>query len=222
VRVLRERPRVAMILLAALPLASGASLIVHVLAGISLGLALVVAAIIVALCGAVLWTRLPDGARIEAKRRLVVGAVSGVVATLAYDVIRWLLVTVLHWTFWPFDIFPIFGQAIVGSQLPGGTAAIIGVLYHYTNGIMFAVAYTLLFGTAGWWAGILWALGLEALMLSIYPGWLHPKAFGEFVSVSMLGHVAYGTALGLLSRRWLTSVDGLGLARLLARVRASS
>lgn len=222
-RALRERP-MAMRLLAALPLASGAALVVHVFSGISLGLALLAAGVIVALAAAFLWARLPESARLEAKRRVAVGAVSGVLATLAYDGIRWLLVSVLHLTFYPFDVYPIFGYAIGGTQLSGGTAAAIGVLYHYTNGVMFAIAYTMLFGTAGWWAGILWALGLEALMLSIYPGWLHPKAFAEFISVSMLGHVAYGTTLGALSRSWLTSAAGLrGTLRralMLARTRS--
>lgn len=199
-RVLRGRPEVALRLLAALPLATGAALIVHVLSGVSLGLTLLAAAAIVALAGAVLWAQLPPSARLEVKRRAAIGAIVGIGATLAYDAVRWLLVTGLRWTFWPFDIFPIFGRAIGGSGLPGGEALLIGTLYHYTNGIMFAVAYTMLFGTVGWWGGVLWALGLEALMLSVYPGWLHPQAFGEFVSVSMLGHVAYGTLLGALGR----------------------
>ena len=42
-------------------------------------------------------------------------------------------------------------------------------------------------------------------MLSIYPGWLHPRAFGEFVSVSMLGHVVYGSVLGITARRLLVA-----------------
>jgi hypothetical protein len=79
---------------------------------------------------------------------------------------------------------------------------------------MFAVAYTILFGTVGWWAGILWALGLEALMLSVYPGWLNPQPFGEFVSVSMLGHVAYGTVVGSLARWWLLRSGPSGVVAL--------
>ncbi len=148
-----------------------------------------------------------------------VGAAAGVLATLAYDAVRWLLVTLLHWTFWPFDVFPIFGQAIGGTGLSSTQAIALGMLYHYTNGVMFAVAYTILFGTAGWWAGILWALGLEALMLSVYPGWLHPKAFGEFVSVSMLGHVAYGAVIGSLGRAWLHGSGRDRTLRLFARMR---
>ena len=111
--------------------------------------------------------------------------------------------TLFHDTFWPFDVFPIFGYAIAGSNVPHNVATIIGTFYHYTNGVLFAIAYTILFAPRGWWAGVLWALVLEALMLTIYPGWLHPRAFNEFVSVSILGHLAYGSVLGSFSQQAL-------------------
>lgn len=218
-QMLRERPGVALRLVAVLFLATGASLLVHILAGISLGLALLVALVIVVAAGVVLWMQLPPASRAELRRRIGVGAGAGVVGTLAYDGVRWVLVTVLHWTFWPFDVYPIFGQAIGGTGLTGTQALVLGTLYHYTNGVMFAIAYTILFGTVGWWAGILWALGLEALMLSVYPGWLHPKAFGEFVSVSMLGHVAYGAVIGSLGYWWLRGSGRGRVLGALARLR---
>jgi hypothetical protein len=195
-------------LLAVLPLASGAALIVHVLAGISLGLALAAAVVVVAAAGIFLWAQLSPVDRAEVVRRAQAGVIAGIPATMVYDAARWVFVTVFHLTFWPFDIFSIFGQAIAGSGLPGGEILVIGVVYHYLNGLMFAVAYAILLGPRGWWTGVLWALGLEALMLSVYPGWLHPAAFGEFVSVSMLGHVAYGSTLGFITRRWLLYARG--------------
>ena len=188
------------LLLAALPLASGAALVVYVLTHISLGLALLGAGIIVVVAGTFAWMRLSSPARVELLRRIKIGLAAGFLATIAYDVSRWIFVTVFHDTFAPFDVFPIFGHAIAGANLSPTAALVIGLLYHYTNGIMFAIAYTILFGPRGWWAGVLWALGLEALMLTVYPGWLHPAAFGEFVNVSMLGHVVYGSVLGSFSR----------------------
>lgn len=189
---------------AALPLASGAALIVHVLTTISLGLALVGAGIIVIGLGTLTWMRLPSMARTEIAQRARVGLLAGFLATIAYDVSRWLIVTLFHDTFAPFDVFPIFGHAIAGTNLSPAVATTIGILYHYTNGVLFAVAYAILFAPRGWWTGILWALGLEALMLTVYPGWLHPSPFEEFVSVSILGHVAYGSVLGIFSRKLLT------------------
>jgi hypothetical protein len=206
------------LLLAALPLASGAALIVHVLTSISLGVALVGAGIIVTGAGALTWMRLPSMARTEIVQRAKVGLIAGFLATIAYDVSRWLIVTLFHDTFAPFDVFPIFGHAIAGANLSPAVATTIGILYHYTNGLLFAVAYAILLAPRGWWTGILWALGLEAVMLTVYPGWLHPTPFEEFVSVSILGHVAYGSVLGifcrwLLARQRRTHVPGINLSR---------
>jgi hypothetical protein len=187
-------------LLAILPLATGAALLVHVLVGISLGLALLVGGAIILSVSAFTWRSLTSPARAELTRRIKAGLLAGLLATLAYDFVRWVIVTIFHFTFWPFDIYPIFGYAIAGPNLTVGLATAIGVVYHYTNGLFFAVAYAILFAPRGWWIGILWALGLESLMLSIYPGWLHIQAFNEFLSVSMLGHLTYGTVLGTVSR----------------------
>ncbi len=192
------------LLLAALPLATGAALIVHVLTSISLGYALLFAAIVVIFTATLTWRNLPQPARREIVLRVRAGTLAGLVATICYDLFRWLLVNVFHYTFWPFDIFRIFGFAIAGPGTAIGTATVIGVVYHYANGILFAIAYAILLAPRGWWTGLLWALGLEALMLSIYPGWLHIKAFDEFLSVSMLGHIMYGLILGIGSRWLLT------------------
>jgi hypothetical protein len=136
----------------------------------------------------------------ELARRVKAGLLAGLLATLAYDLVRWVVVTVFHYTFWPFDIFPLFGYAIAGSNLTPGFATAIGLIYHYVNGLFFAAGYAILFAPRSWWIGILWALGLESLMLSIYPGWLHIQAFNEFLSVSMIGHLVYGSVLGIMSR----------------------
>ena len=190
-------------LLAVLPLATGAALVVHILANVSLGLSLIGAAVIVVPLAALSWRRLTPEGRSALLQRTVIGLLTGLLATLCYDGSRWFVVTVFHDTFWPFDVFPVFGYAIAGSDISRNTAAIIGTVYHYGNGVLFAVAYAILLGPRGWWAGILWALGLETLMLSLYPGWLHPKAFSEFVSVSFIGHIVYGAVLGIGSRQML-------------------
>ena len=148
------------LLFAFLPLASGAALVVHVLTRLSLGLALAVASILIFSIGLFTWRCLTSAARLELKRRIKAGAMAGLLATLLYDLSRLCIVTVFHDTFWPFDIFPLFGYAIAGQALTPGIATAIGLLYHYTNGLFFAVAYAILFAPRQWWLGILWALGL--------------------------------------------------------------
>lgn len=195
------------LLLAALPLSTGAALIVYVLFRISLGFALLVAAAIIIAMSTLTWCNLPPPARAEiVLRRIRSGLLAGMFATICYDLIRWALVVVFHFTFWPFDIFPLFGRAIAGAQTVSSVAYIIGILYHYANGTLFAIAYAILLAPRGWWAGICWAIGLEAFMLFIYPGWLHIQAFNEFLSISMLGHIVYGSVLGVMSR-WILALQ---------------
>ncbi len=199
---LKSRWGIAYTLLAVLPLASGAALLVHVLAHVSLGLALGAGAIILLIAGSFVWWQMPPVYRREVAARVRIGIVAGLLATASYDLIRWITVTVFHDTFWPFDIFGVFGRAIAGTGLNPFLLTTIGITYHYLNGMCFASAYAILFANRSWWIGILWALGLETLMLAIYPGWLHIQAMQEFVSVSMIGHVTYGAVLGGMSS-WL-------------------
>ena len=190
------------LLIGSLPLATGAALIVHVVTLLSLGIGLLTAAILVGGVAWFTWTQLTPDQRIELRRRAMIGLGTGLVATIGYDLARLVLVTSLALTFWPFDVFPIFGQAIIGNDAPRVLTIVVGTAYHYLNGMFFALAYTILLAPYGWWAGLLWAFGLETLMLAIYPGWLHPKAFAEFASISFVGHVVYGIILGSLGRFW--------------------
>jgi hypothetical protein len=77
----------------------------------------------------------------------------------------------------------------------------VGTAYHATNGICFAIAYSMLAAPRGVLTGIGFALVLEGFMLSFYPGWLHVQAIREFFSMTILGHVAYGATLGVMARR---------------------
>src|SRR5437588_9710022 len=90
-------------LLALLPLATGVALLVHVLVGISLGLALLAAAAIIISLGIFTWHSLTLLARAELTRRIKAGVLAGLLGTLVYDFSRWMIVTVFHYTFWPFD-----------------------------------------------------------------------------------------------------------------------
>lgn len=192
------RTRIGAVASGAVFLASGASLVVYILTGAPM--ALVLGLLVLAGAGVVAFTVWGDPVRRSRwLTRVRIGVPVGLVATVCYDLSRWALVEVAGFTASPFVAFPLFGQALVGDGGSGPLTA-LGVGFHLLNGVAFGIAYTVWFGHRPFWAGILFALGLEAFMLAIYPGWLDMRTIGEFTQLSMLGHVAYGTALGLMAR----------------------
>lgn len=183
-------------------LTTGAALVAHIITGIMLiglaALGLSVACVVSTL----IWRRSTGRDRTALRRYLRVGMIAGLLATGAYDLSRYVLIEVLGFTFSPFDIFSLFGQALLGAHRTGLLVTAAGVSFHLANGVGFAIAYTVWFGRRGLVAGIAWALALELLMVTFYPGWLGLKALDEFLQVSIVGHLAYGSALGSLAR-WL-------------------
>ena len=194
-------------LLAALFLSTGASLLVYVLFSVSLGLALAFAFVLIAgLLGFYLYNM--DAVRRAAfLRQLGKAIVIGLLATAAYDLSRVIVVFTLGWNLSPFKAFPYFGQAIAGEDIAHSTAFAVGMIYHIINGIFFSISYCLLLGGRHWFFGILWALGLELLMFSIYPTWLNLDAvLVEFTVVSVSGHLVFGAVLGVLARRFIVTL----------------
>ena len=193
-----------MALLALPPLTTGAGLVIYIVAGLSLPLAVGLVALIGLGVTWIVWRQTPATIRPILKHRAMVGLQAGIIATIAYDVCRYIFVTFLHFSFWPFDIFSIFGRLLIGDSAPATIAVAVGVLFHYANGIGFALGYVLLFRRPSIVTGLIWAAVLELFMVSLYPGWLGLKALDEFLSVSIFGHVVYGTVLGAFTRRRLS------------------
>jgi hypothetical protein len=118
------------------------------------------------------------------------------------------LIKITGIAFWPFDIFRVFGLALMGDSFGDGLTRAAGFLYHVTNGIGFGIAYTLWMGNRGIWSGIMFAMLLELCMVSVYPGWLGMKAINEFLQVSVFGHIVYGVTLGHCARTLLLRCGG--------------
>lgn len=190
-------------LLAVAAVGSGACLVVTLATGAPLWLGLLGVIGAASFLGAYRWAHLDDAGRRDLLARLRAGVLAGLLATLAYDAVRWLLVLVGRLDLSPFGAFPLFGELLVGPA-PLALRVLLGALYHLVNGVSFAVAFCLLLGGRDWRLGILWGLGLEAAMLAVYPGWLELDAvLAEFVTMSFLGHVAFGAVLGRVSARLL-------------------
>jgi len=188
-------------------LVSGVALVVHILTGSPLWLLLAAFGFAGSLSVAVAGAAEPDSLRQlgSLARR---GAVVGLVGTLAYDLSRWLLVQLGGMELSPFEALPLFGQALLGDRGDGFLVAAAGMGYHLLNGVAFGVAYVIWFGHRAWWWGIVFALGLEAFMLALYPGWLDPASVAELTQVSLIGHFAYGATLGLVANRLVARADG--------------
>jgi hypothetical protein len=185
-------------------LGTGGALVASVITGTALGLALILFAAVFVPLLAFRLSQLPGPLRRRLKRRAQQGVLIGLLATGAYDFARLLLVEAAHLPVNPFGAFQWFGWSIAGGHISRDAAIVIGTIYHVMNGTMFSVAYALLLAGKPWGWGIVWALGLEAAMLLLYPRMLDLQDIMlEFTVVSVTGHVAYGTVLGTLSRRWI-------------------
>lgn len=136
-------------------------------------------------------------------RRLLLGLALGLAATATYDLVRLVAQTVLPVHFNAFAIHARFGELIIDRPRWTTAARVVGWAYHISNGLTFALCYTLVAGRVRWHWGVLYGVLLESLMVLMYP-----RAFGvqrgslDFLAISFLGHASYGLALGLLNARY--------------------
>lgn len=190
-------------MLIGLPLAGGAGLVLHILAGASLPLAIVA----LALGGSVLWAvalrRLTVAARRSLRQRAVIGMASGLAGTVAYDAARYGTVALFAMSFRPFHVLSLFGEAFIGTGHSATLTFAVGAAYHISNGVFFGAAYCLALRRYAWWSGALWGVGLELCMATLYPAWLRMQMLHEFLEVSAVGHVVYGSVLGIVAAQGL-------------------
>ncbi len=147
-------------------------------------------------------------------RRIIVGITMGAVATLALDAVR--QAGVIHgWL--PGDTPVMFGKMATGSKsFP--LFYTVGLFVHYFNGADFGLFYTFVWGrrksytTAAWWATV-WALFLELGMMVGPPMGPMVGLFGirhawpQLFLLTLVAHVAFGIALGLLTQFLLKEED---------------
>jgi hypothetical protein len=192
-----------MLISALLSLFSGAALVITILLRASLGLVLTALVALVAMAAGIIWSSSSAKERRLLQTKCVVGATAGILGTIAYDASRWLLVKTIGWTFNPFGAFPVFGRLLIGVGHSSIVILAVGIGYHALNGILFAIAYSLVAFARPWYWGILWALTLESAMFTLYPGWLDLTAvMKEFTVISLSGHVLYGSVVGILCQ-WI-------------------
>lgn len=157
--------------------------------------------------------RMNDG---KLARMVLLGAVAGLLAAVAYDLFRVPFVWSREWhlaSFIPplklFKVFPRFGAMILGQPLEQpqySTAAhIVGWTYHFSNGATFGIMYVAVIGEAArrhWSWAVVMAVGLElGMLLTPYPGVFGIRVTPIFIAVTLTAHLIFGAALGLYVSR---------------------
>ncbi len=176
-------------------MATGAALVVHILFDVPLWASALSAVGAAALVILLVSRRHPEGVA-RGRDQIRIGFVVAVAALIAYDSSRYALMVVFDLDVHPFKAFTHFGEGLLGSGASTTAHWVAGTTLHIVNGITFGIAYTVLAGRKGVWWGIAFGLGLEAVMLGLYPAWLQIPNMQEFVSMSIFGHIAYGAVLG--------------------------
>jgi hypothetical protein len=133
-------------------------------------------------------------------QRLVGGLFAGFMGLLAYDTARCIILISGTVPFNPFRAIEVFGLLILKADVDSWLTKVVGWAFHIWNGLSFAVMYTLAVGRGRVWWAIGWGLILEVSMVSTYPSLFRILLDWQFVTVSFIGHVAYGTTLGLAAK----------------------
>jgi len=144
--------------------------------------------------------------------RIWTGIWIGFATTAALDVFRLISFSL---GLLPGNMPRMFGVLILDTMALGPTSLsdFIGSLYHYWVSACFGLTYTLLLGRTRWWGGLIWGLIIEVGMMTTPPmvvamgsGYFglnlgNGLLNGVFIG-SLIPHVSYGVALGLLLERY--------------------
>lgn len=135
--------------------------------------------------------------------RAIDGAMWGLVATVAYDVIRPLLMVIFRYHFNPYRAMPVFGSLITDQPKTTAAAISVGWIYHFWNGLSFGVMFALIRPRGGPLAGLIWAMALQGFMMWAYPTLLDLRLDNPgFLVAGLVGHAMWGLTLGWSLRRW--------------------
>jgi len=146
------------------------------------------------------------------QNRIWTGFWVGASTTAALDVFR---LTSFSLGLLPGNLPRMFGVLILDTMALGPTpfSDFTGSLYHYWVSACFGLTYALICGRTRWWGGLIWGLIIEVGMMITPPmviamgtGYFGLKLGqgilnGVFIA-SLIPHISYGIALGLLLERY--------------------
>ena len=146
------------------------------------------------------------------QNRLWTGLWVGASTTAALDVLRLMSFSL---GLLPGNMPRMFGVLILDIMALGPTpfSDVVGAFYHVWVSACFGLTYALICGRTRWWGGVIWGLMIEVGMMVTPPmviamdtGYFGLKLGqgifnGVFIG-SLIPHISYGIALGLLLERY--------------------
>lgn len=130
---------------------------------------------------------------------LVAGALGGLAATIAYDLVRGPFVALGYQLFSPINSY---GILMLGATHSSHLSDTLGWLYNFWNGIGFGIGYAMVGLGRRWWWAIPWALALETTtIVTPYADVYGLRNHLDVIAIAYGAHVAYGVPLGLIVQR---------------------
>lgn len=188
------------LLVAALSL-SGVALLLHASVGWHLASSVVVFIPLTAFLAIAAWVGARPELRARFLQRLWAGAFAGFIGLIAYDGIRGVILLSGTVPFNPFRAIETFGLLILQTDVTTPGTKALGWFFHLWNGLTFAAMFTVAFGRGSLLGAVGWALVLELAMIATYPSLFRIQLDAAFLFVSIVGHLAYGLALGWTAAR---------------------
>lgn len=161
----------------------------------------------------VVWGFAAMGGYYRLTNRIWTGLWVGFATTAALDMFR---LTSFLLGLLPGNLPRMFGVLILDTMAQGPTplSDIVGALYHHWVSASLGLTYALIMGRTRWWGGLIWGLIIEVGMMVTPPmvvamdtGYFGLKLGrgllnGVFIG-SLIPHVSFGVALGLLLERYV-------------------
>lgn len=180
---------------------SGLALLLHAFAGWKIAFSLTVLGPLTAVLGLSAHALARPEVRPVFLQRLWAGAFAGFIGLLAYDGGRALILLLGIVPFNPFRAIEKFGLLITDSDVDTTWTKTLGWLFHTWNGLGFGAMFTLAFGRGTIFRAVAWSMLLESAMIATYPSLFRIQLDWPFLSMSILGHLFYGLALGWTAKR---------------------
>jgi hypothetical protein len=135
----------------------------------------------------------------ELQSDLLVGAVGGLIGTVAYDLVRMPAVLAGYRLY---GTISVFGLWLLDATRSSRYTEVAGWSYNYGNGICFGMMYALFMRGKYWGYGVLWAFALETIAVVTPFGRIFSVRNAPVLLLAYGAHIAYGVPLGRAVQNW--------------------